>query len=242
MQQEQLFYNNFGRTGNELDNNSFLKDKVNDYPYFGLAHFFVLKNSLLQEKNHSTIAAKTALFFNNPFYLQARIESKFEKDIEKDITLDFVEEEIRFHNINETLKLESLITPLESPTEIAKNEELLFEPLYTTDYFASQGIKLSEQALGEDKLGKQLKSFTSWLKTMKKVHQDKLPIVTALVETSVQNQAAKSNLEEEIVTEAMAEAFVQQEKLVRAIDTYEKLSLLYPAKSAYFAAKIETLK
>lgn len=32
----------------------------------------------------------------------------------------------------------------EKPVE-PKKEELLFEPLHTTDYFASQGIKLSEE-------------------------------------------------------------------------------------------------
>jgi hypothetical protein len=63
-----------------------------------------------------------------------------------------------------------------------------------------------------------------------------------MVETTVQNQAAKSNIEEEVLTEAMAEAFAQQGKNIRAIDTYEKLSLLNPAKSAYFAAKIDSLK
>jgi hypothetical protein len=137
--------------------------------------------------------------------------------------------------------MDTIQPKITEPIKVEK-EEMLFEPLFATDYFASQGIKLSEAILNEDKLGKQLKSFTSWLKTMKKVHPDKLAPVNALVETAVQNQAAKSNIEEEVLTEAMAEAFAQQGKNIRAIDTYEKLSLLNPAKSAYFAAKIESLK
>jgi hypothetical protein len=242
MQQEQLFYNNFGRTGNELDNNSFLKDKLNDYPYFGLAHFYLLKDAFLNKTNFVNVASKTALFFNNPFYLQAQIQPEIEKEIVKENTFENIKEETDINKQVDIVKAEPTVEKPNNPEVSTQKEELLFEPLYTTDYFASQGIKLSEVVLGDDKLGKQLKSFTSWLKTMKKVHPDKLPMVTALVETTVQNQAAKSNLEEEIVTEAMAEAFVQQDKLVRAIDTYKKLSLLYPAKSAYFAAKIETLK
>jgi hypothetical protein len=77
---------------------------------------------------------------------------------------------------------------------------------------------------------------------MKKVHSDKLPAVTAIIETAVQTQAEKSNIEEEIVTEPMAEAYVQQHKYVKAKEIYSKLSLLNPAKSAYFAAKIDSLK
>jgi hypothetical protein len=229
MQQEQLFYNYFGRTENEGDNSSFLNDSTNNYPYFGLAHFYLLKDAFLHKTNYASIASKTALFFNSPFYLQAQI-------------LDYTNAEININKTVDTIKAEPTVDKPNNPEVSIQKEELLFEPLYTTDYFASQGIKLSEGILGDDKLGKQLKSFTSWLKTMKKVHPDKLPMVTALIETTVQNQAAKSNLEEEVVTEAMAEAFVQQDKLVRSIDTYKKLSLLYPAKSAYFAAKIETLK
>ena len=48
---------------------------------------------------------------------------------------------------------------------------MVFEPMHLVDYFASQGIKLSEEVQTGDKLGKQLKSFTEWLKTMKKVHK-----------------------------------------------------------------------
>lgn len=120
-------------------------------------------------------------------------------------------------------------------------QEWLFEPLHTTDYFASQGIKLQDDPQPGDKLGKQLKSFTEWLKTMKKLHESK-PAGDVPLDVSVQNMAEKSNVEEEILTETMAEAFVQQGKAGKAVEVYEKLSLLNPAKSAFFAAKIENLK
>ena len=46
---------------------------------------------------------------------------------------------------------------------------LSFEPYHTVDYFASQGIKLSQEDNTKDKFGKQLKSFTEWLKSMKRL-------------------------------------------------------------------------
>ncbi|HMX36056.1 MAG TPA: hypothetical protein PKA94_02160 [Ferruginibacter sp.] len=121
-------------------------------------------------------------------------------------------------------------------------EELpLFEPMHMVDYFASQGIKLSEEIQTADKLGKQLKSFTEWLKTMKKVHAGSEQAAGASDKT-VEDLAEKSNVGNEVITEAMAEVFARQGKRAKATEVYQKLSLLNPAKSAYFAAKIENLK
>lgn len=128
----------------------------------------------------------------------------------------------------------------------ADNEpRLMIEPLHASDYFASQGIKLSEDMMGNDKLGKQLKSFTAWLKTMKKItpgQTNAAAMPNAATEYAVQSLAEKSNADAEVVTEAMAEAYVVQNKKDKATEIYEKLSLLNPAKSAYFAAKIDSLK
>jgi hypothetical protein len=132
-------------------------------------------------------------------------------------------------------------TPVE-PKNTLSAEQMLFEPMHMVDYFASQGIKLSEEALQTDKLGKQLKSFTEWLKTMKKVHPEKVMAIAQQTEVLVQNLAEKSNVEDDVLTEAMAEVFAMQGKNNKAIEVYEKLSLLNPLKSAYFAAKILPLK
>ena len=141
-------------------------------------------------------------------------------------------------------KTETIQTePVQSQQEIQlekHSEDLLFEPLHVTDYFASQGIKLSDELQPIDKLGKQLKSFTEWLKTMKRIH---VAPQNNDVETdhSVETLAEKSNAEDEIITETMAEVLVHQGRNTKAIDVYKKLSLLNPAKSAYFAARINQL-
>jgi hypothetical protein len=125
----------------------------------------------------------------------------------------------------------------------ANDTELLFEPLYAVDYFASQGIKLSEELQSGDKLGKQLKSFTEWLKSMKKTHtQSTETPATPGSDPTIQYIAEKSNKEDEVLTEAMATVYARQGSIKKAIDIYQKLSLLNPSKSAYFAAKIENLK
>jgi len=121
-------------------------------------------------------------------------------------------------------------------------DRITFEPLHTSDYFASLGIKLSSKALHSDKLGKQMKSFTDWLKEMKKLQPDQLPLQSAQADLTIQKLAEASNLEIEVETEAMAEVLIQQGKKQKALNVYKKLSLLDPSKSAYFAAKINQLK
>lgn len=121
--------------------------------------------------------------------------------------------------------------------------ELAFEPFHTVDYFASQGIKLKEEEKPKDKFSQQLKSFTDWLKIMKRLPAAEVAARAGIGgETKVEQLAEHSLEEKEIITEAMAEVWEKQGNTAKAIDIYSKLSLLEPAKSPYFAAKIEELK
>ena len=123
------------------------------------------------------------------------------------------------------------------------DEEPVFEPYHTIDYFASQGIKLRLEDLANDKFGRQLKSFTDWLRSMKRigpVKADDLPETTPN-DAIIQKDAEESVETSEVDTEAMAEVWIKQGKTARAIAIYHKLSLLNPSKSHYFAAKIEQL-
>ena len=127
--------------------------------------------------------------------------------------------------------------------EPPQNADLVFEPYHTVDYFASQGIKLSQDEIPKDKFGKQLKSFTEWLKTLKR-----LPATEAAkemdtsAESKVQHLAEDSVHRSDVVTEAMAEVWIKQGNKEKAIETYNKLGLLNPSKKAYFAGLIENLK
>ncbi len=168
-----------------------------------------------------------------------------------------VPDPITFNSVAEELRAEEPVAPGETngkPAEESAAETVpagntdapLFEPLHTTDYFASVGIKLSEEEKTADKLGKQLKSFTDWLKTMKKIHAQQLvqssqPADVA-TDGNIQKLAEKSNREEEVLTEAMADVLLQQGRQDKAVEILEKLSLLNPPKSAYFAAKINQIK
>lgn len=140
---------------------------------------------------------------------------------------------------DETIPIPSLkIEPIDPATA-----ELSFQPYHTVDYFASQGIKFREEDKPRDKFGQQLKSFTEWLKTLKKAPLPETAVaVNPHSERKVEQMAQHSVSDREVLTEAMAEVWEKQGNREKAILIYSKLSLLNPSKSSYFAAKIEQLK
>ena len=134
----------------------------------------------------------------------------------------------------------------EAPSAALQESEPLvpFEPVFATDYFASQGVQLEEREK-TDRLGMQMRSFTQWLRSMKPIRQEATARETAVEtkqEEKVRHMAEESNSEEEVLTEAMADVYAKQGLRLRAIDIYRKLSLLHPDKSSTFAAKIDQLK
>jgi BMFP domain-containing protein YqiC len=147
-------------------------------------------------------------------------------------------------NINEpSQEIEAPHIPSLPSLKEMKETDLVFEPFHTVDYFASQGIKISQEEAPKDKFGKQLKSFTEWLKTMKRLPAAEIASsVERSSEQKIENLAADSVNSADVVTEAMAEVWLRQGNKEKAIEIYNKLILLYPSKSAYFAAKIDSLK
>lgn len=257
-----LYKKIFNRELEDADNEAFLHRVTAAHPYFSIAHFFLLKNTDPKSSDYPTIAAKTSLHINNAFLLYTQLQKTTLEEVidlpEMNLSTQKVlaeeaasssvsnqekepqDEEwspaVAEQSSNETAPQINIPKPI-----VETADSLVFEPLHTSDYFASQGIKLSQEPLPTDKLGKQLKSFTEWLKTMKKVH-DAPTMLNDQVDSSVQHLAEISNKDAEVITETMAEVFLQQGKKNKAKEIYVKLSLLNPHKSAYFAAKLENLK
>lgn len=183
--------------------------------------------------------------FNQPDTTTDQQEQQnFETAVSPDIE---IKEAIQVATENEehmTASIEKVLHQEEKQAEAApKKDDLLFEPYHTVDYFASQGIKISQEELPKDKFGKQLKSFTDWLKTMKRLPVSELSKnIDASSEIKVQHLAEDSVHDADVVTEAMAEVWIKQGNRQKAIETYNKLSLLNPSKKAYFAGLIENLK
>jgi hypothetical protein len=254
---ESLFNRNFSDTGNT----AFLKEITEQYPYFSPARFFLLEKLQHDTAAFETEVVKTNILFNNAHWLNFQLQQTAVMPVADEE--NFVAAQIKTteaeilviddapDNTDEpapnSFLEEKEIEPMHIELKMLEQkvnltEAMLFEPMHLVDYFASQGIKLSEDVQTGDKLGKQLKSFTEWLKIMKKVHVENEAENTAKTDTNVQLLAENSNAEAEVLTESMAEVFARQGKIGKASEVYQKLSLLNPAKSTYFAAKLENLK
>jgi len=57
-------------------------------------------------------------------------------------------------------------------------------------------------------------------------------------------EVAEKSIEEneEIITETLANIYLQQKNYKKALDAFEKLSLKYPGKSVYFASRIKEIE
>jgi len=203
----------------------------------------IISNETFSEENESIIENK----INE--HLPER-ESTEERDYEAfDRTSGIMEEESQLEQIE--ISTETFLFPANETNEqksVAKfnannAESIVFAPYHVIDYFASQGIKLVLEDQPSDNLGKQLKSFTDWLKVMKKLPAkpqfDKADEKEA---ERIRHFAEHSIEERDILTESMAEVLAKQGMYENAIALFQKLSLIYPPKSAYFASRIEQLK
>lgn len=145
-------------------------------------------------------------------------------------------------------KLSSLISEqLAQFQEPVKEENLTFEheeyPTLQKDYFAAQGIEIDLSRVPQDKFTKQLRSFTAWLKVLKHADlEQNTPEMAEEQEKLISVIAEKANKAEDVITESMAEIWAKQGNKRKAIDTYSKLSFIFPEKSVYFASRIEQLK
>lgn len=243
-----------------------LQHLVQKYPYFGAGHFLLAKKLKQAGKSDPQIN-KTYLYFHNVLWGHYML-NKTETDNSSSQPTSFLKSFILEENIpvveddyseydrdEEPDNTEAPMTfqiPIPADLNLDKSapppsdsEEITFDPYHTIDYFASLGIRLNQDPKPDDKLGIQLRSFTAWLKTMRRLPENESEIVEVNqsdLNAHIEKIAANSLVDREVVTQAMAEVLVLQGNKDKAAAIYHKLSLINPDKSAYFAAKIEELK
>ena len=250
------------------------------YPYSSIVHFlYTCKLKSIYHIDFPEAVTKTAIFFNDPYWLNFQLSEDTERGNIKKSGYEYnlqerkeeskpqlsgnaelestwqdedgyeyaeeKEEEITAQLGEEQSNNEPFNFPQFKPSETVQADSLdqliPIEPYHTVDYFASQGIKLSH-SFEKDELGTKVKSFTDWLRTMKKL-QPESPEIRS--NESLFPQLNKQEVQQpahEIITEAMAEVYLKQGLKEKAIEVYNKLSLQNPANKHIFAAKLSLIK
>lgn len=235
-----------------------LRALAKQYPYYPAAQvLYTARLKGLNRKEYQNELQKTSLFFNSPLLLAELLSESNSEDVlvekapvfEKISYEDFHNDELVVENPRPEIfnilpelktKLASIAT---AELKVTNESSFTFDPYHTVDYFASQGIKNKQDEKPSDKFGMQLKSFTEWLRTLKTTTpQENTPTTDNNTEEKVVLLAEHSVEDRNVVTEAMADVWIKQGQPEKALNIYNKLSLLNPSKSSYFASLIENLK
>ena len=158
--------------------------------------------------------------------------------------VDFEDNEGGFHETTtdeSTAMVDLQDTEPITPPEKEKDFEFPLTPYHTVDYFASLGIKINMEN-DKDELSMKVKSFTAWLKTMKRLQPGSEMVTIKDIQSILDTHNEKENQPEAVLTEAMAEVYLKQGLREKAIEVYDKLSLQNPLNSHIFADKISQIK
>jgi len=221
-----------GATNFESVETSVLEKINQEYPFSPSSNLLLTKKYQLEGSPlFETQLQKTTNFFPSALHLNQWIQTKISEVPQQGSD-----------------KLSNLLSEqLAQFQEPVKEEKLTFEheehPTLQKDYFAAQGIDIDLSRIPQDKFTKQLRSFTAWLKVLKHADLEQNTSETAEEqEKLISAIAEKANKAEDVITESMAEIWAKQGNKRKAIDTYSKLSFIFPEKSVYFASRIEQLK
>jgi len=247
-----------------------LKSHAEAFPYSSIIQFlYTCKLKSQYHLDFPEAVSKTALFFDDSSWLNYQLREEGEKGNFRKILygsqhkdaneveglnlpaegrgveeVDFDENEGGFHDpaIVQAIEKIELQDPNTNPAS-GTNKDFDFQltPYHTIDYFASMGIKINMEN-EKDELSLKVKSFTAWLKTMKRLQPGPETVTVKDIQSILNTQNDKENQPEAILTEAMAEVYLKQGLREKAIDVYDKLSLQNPLNSHKFADKISQIK
>src|SRR6476620_9364928 len=184
-----------------------VQEIVHKYPYFIPARFLLDRVELRENSEERT---NNALYFNNHLWYDYLLTARELSDESEDSLLPDAPpgEELAVTQVAVT---EKQVESAPISVAVAEPGDISFEPYHTIDYFASQGIKLAPADLSKDKFGQQLKSFTEWLKSMKRLPAaEASPVPDVTAQQTVVKAAEHSIEEREVLTEAMAEVWAKQ--------------------------------
>ena len=244
-----------------LNNSKVINDKqtliletiVQEFPFFQSARALYLKGLYNQEsfrynyelkKTAAHTTDRTVLFefiTSDDFKIfQQEVYDKYQAEIHNIDVSDF--EHIQEVKVA-TQEIKAEPETIEEKLEIGK--PLSFEKSETHSF--SEWLQLSKMApihREEEKKSSEISAeLEKKLDLIEKFIELNPKISPAKESTSVPANIAKSNeMPSSIMTETLAQIYLEQKKYTKAIQAYEILILKYPEKSSFFADRIKNIK
>ena len=249
-----------------------LETIVQEFPFYQSARALYLKGLYNQEsfrynyelkKTAAHTTDRSVLFdfiTSDDFKIfQQEVYDKYQAEIQNIIVADF-----------ELVQVEGLTVDLDSISTVQKNirsEFVANESLKTPNEIVEAELQIGKPLHFEKN---ETHSFSEWLQLAKispivredeeKQHEvsseleKKFDLIEKFIElnpkipqakdsTSVPANIAKSNeMPSSIMTETLAQIYLEQKKYTKAIQAYDILILKYPEKSSFFADRIKNIK
>jgi hypothetical protein len=189
----------------------------------------------IQFSDESQEQADVIIEQHAPYAGQEQSSDLLELDEEPEEAFELEAEEAPEEISNETEDEDSAEEELTSEnliTALVKDETEMEEP--DTDSEDIPAMDLDEPVQEKDKHRHLIRSFIL----------DEPGVIRADRKTSLKGDVSLDSIKEHdgFITDTLAKIYVKQGLLAKAIYAYEKLSLKYPEKSAYFAAQIEKIR
>ena len=197
-----------------------LKEMIEDYPYFAVARMLYLRNLLnIGSYKFESELAKHAIFIPDRamlfrlLNLQQRPEERFELlPYDTDLFDNFIEK---------VPAAEEQVIP----------DELQIQYITPFQLIDEQPEKpVEKRKTNFDLIDKFINEHASTI------------TVQAPTPVAIEIKPEKNEIAEDFITETLAAIYLKQGLYEKALRSYEKLSLKFPEKNAYFAGQIENIK
>lgn len=225
-----------------------------EYPYFAPASYLLFISSRQQPESAHALHRFHQV---NPVMLNALLKAADEvpgsatqahivPEMEENITE--TEEELLIvpasaddYFLQQGIHVSSELPEIDDPSTGAQTEEEKEKALMVVMSFAEWLKHISshnKKAKEEEADKKALKAMWQQQKLAAAIEEESDEIPEQVFEMAVNSISRK----DELVSESLAEVYAKQGKKEKAMEMYQKLSLLNPEKNTYFAAKIENLQ
>lgn len=229
-----------------------LEKIVEEFPYFQSAHLLLLKNlnnqgSIKYEKELKRTAARV----NNREKLFFLLDKRVLLPVNEPFIVDEDKPSAKIFNQEIDFKELSDLTEFDEKEEIINDE--LSQLIMSGAAQSSPFFNVDDQVDLEDFKNTFKKSKPIQQKEESKSKRDQLIDKFIIDQPKINPAESSSNTLDEIVsventddsemiTDTLAKIYIKQGFYDKAIHAYEKLSLKYPEKNAYFASQIKKIK